>query len=333
MADEPAGLAPGQLGDIRILLLGKHRRTGGKGIVEPHEPELGRRPQNQLLPDPRQVDPQQGHGEQGLGHEVPVGHGIQRVLEAGGEAQVSRHAVGIQRQRRPGQRAGTQRRHVSPVPGVHQPVDVAGQRPAVGQQVMGQEDRLGLLEVRVAREVGATRLVGPISQCGLERGDQAGQVGQFVEDPEPEVGGHLVVSAPAGVQPGPRFAGQLGDPPLDRSVDVLVGRHKGEGSVGQLSLRGIQRLEHRRGIGVGHEPDPGQHPDVGPRTGHVLPEHPPVERQAVIQGLQGLTRSALEPTVPEGRHGNQPPALAARRATVRSRRAFNLMNPSASAWS
>ena len=44
--------------------------------------------------------------------------------------------------------------------------------------------------------------------------------------PEPQVERDLVVAAAPGVQLGARGAGDLGDPALDRGVDVLVGRHE-----------------------------------------------------------------------------------------------------------
>ena len=50
--------------------------------------------------------------KQQLGHEVAVGHRVERVVEAAREAEVGGGAVGIERQARARERAGAERRHV-----------------------------------------------------------------------------------------------------------------------------------------------------------------------------------------------------------------------------
>ena len=125
------------------------------------EPELLGRPQHDLLAQAGQVDAEQGEVEERLGHEVAVGDGVEGVVEPGREAQLGRHPVGVEGQRRARQGAGAERRHVQASACAGQAVDVPGQRPAVGQQVVGQQDRLGPLEVRVAGQVGVARLPAP----------------------------------------------------------------------------------------------------------------------------------------------------------------------------
>ena len=49
VADEPARLAAGELGDVGVLLLGQHRRTGAVRVGQAQEPELLARPQHDLL--------------------------------------------------------------------------------------------------------------------------------------------------------------------------------------------------------------------------------------------------------------------------------------------
>ena len=61
--------------------------------------------------------PEQREVEERLGHEVAVGHRIERVLEAAVEPELRGDVVGIERQRRAGQRAGAERRDVEAVDG------------------------------------------------------------------------------------------------------------------------------------------------------------------------------------------------------------------------
>ena len=178
----------------------------------------------------------QGQVEEGLGHEVAVGHGIERVLEAPVEAELGRHIVGIERERRAGQRSRTQRGDVEPVDRGQQPVDVAGQCPPVGQQVVGQQHRLGPLQMGVAGQVDVAGLEGALGQDVLEGDDLAGHLDQRAAAPQAQVGGDLVVAAAAGVQLGPDVAGELGDPALDRGVDVLVVGGEDERPRGELLL-------------------------------------------------------------------------------------------------
>ena len=56
VADEPTGLAAGELGDVRVLLLRHDARPRGVGVVQAHEAELLGRPEDDLLGEPGDVD-------------------------------------------------------------------------------------------------------------------------------------------------------------------------------------------------------------------------------------------------------------------------------------
>ena len=70
VADQPAGLAPRQLGDVRVLLLRHDRGAGGVGVVQRGEAELLGRPEDHLLGDPGEVHPDHRGDEAELGDEV-----------------------------------------------------------------------------------------------------------------------------------------------------------------------------------------------------------------------------------------------------------------------
>ena len=77
--------------------------------------------------------------------------------------------------------------------------------------------------MRVPGHVRVVGRTGPLEQRLLERADAARRVGALPPQEEPQRRGHLVVAAPSGVELGAGGAGELGDPPLDRGVDVFVG--------------------------------------------------------------------------------------------------------------
>ncbi len=206
----------------------------------------------------------------------------------------------------------------------------------MGEQVMAEHHRHGLLEVGVGRQVCVGMRLRQRHEGALEPGHETGQLGQLAFRPEAQIGGDLIVAAPPGVELGPgRF--ELGDPPLDGRVDVFVGCDEDEVPRFDLGLDHIERIEDRITFGIRHEADRCQHRDMGPRAGDVFGVEATIERERVVETLEGLGRPPLEATVPEGLAGRSGiarhvgwPRLE---ASVRRRKALSLMNPSASAWS
>ena len=251
------------------------------------------------------MDPHQSQVEEGLSHEIPVGHGIERVLEPGREPQVGGHPVRVQGQGRPGQGPGPERRDVQSCHRGHQAVDVPGQGPPVGQQVVGQQHRLGPLKVGVTRKIDRARCTGPVQEDVLQVHDLRGQHAQLPLGVEAQIGGHLVVAAPAGVQPGPHISGDLGDPPLDGGVDVLVVGGEDEVRRVQLPFHLVQGGQQLGYFGLVQEATPSEATDVGARSGQVVMGQHPVHVQAGRVGHHGVGRAPAESAVPQGHDGRR----------------------------
>ena len=128
---------------------------------------------------------------------------------------------------------------------------------------MGQQHGLRPLQVGVARKVDASGGLGSFEEHVLQGKDAVHDVAQLALAPQPQIGGHLVVAAPAGVQLGPRVARQLGDPALDRGMDVLVARDEREGRGGEFLVDRVERGQHRIALAVGEQAHAGEHAHVG----------------------------------------------------------------------
>ena len=109
IAHESPRLSAGKFGDIGVLLLRKHRRSGGVAVVERRKAELLARPQHPLLTETREMHAEQGQCKQGLGDVVAVGHRVERIGEPSRETERGGGAVRVDRQRRSGERTGAER--------------------------------------------------------------------------------------------------------------------------------------------------------------------------------------------------------------------------------
>ncbi len=169
VADEPAGLAPRQLGDVGVLLLRQHRRTGRVRVGEPHESELVGRPQHDLFAESRQVHLGQRGDEQRLGDEVAIGDGVERVLERARRTRARpRPTPGSSGRLEPASAPAPSGETSAAGQAVVPAVDVAGQRPEVREQMVREQHRLGPLHVRVAGERDLGRLPRPLQQHALQ---------------------------------------------------------------------------------------------------------------------------------------------------------------------
>ena len=256
---------------------------------------------------PREVHPEQGQVEQRLGHEVAVGHRIERVLEAAVEPELGRDVVGVERQRGTGERAGAEGRGVEAVDGGEHPVDVAGERPPVRQQVVRQQHGLGPLQVGVAGEVHVGRLPRPLGEHVLERHDLLGHAHEGAPAPQPQRGGDLVVAAPTRVDLGTDVADQLGDASLDGGVHVLVTRGEHEDLRRELLFDHVERVDEGGHLAVGQDPRLAESLDVGARADEVVVRQHPVEGQADRELRHGVRHARRDATLPQ-RHDPPLPA-------------------------
>ena len=209
--------------------------------------------------------------------------------------------LGVEPERRPGQRTGAVR-GVGRDPGVPlgQPVEVADERPRVGEQVVRQQHRLGVLEVRAARHGHPEVPLGLRRQRLDQLAHQLGDLAAVVAEEQPEQGRDLVVAGPAGPEPTAEVGAEaLDQPALQRGVDVLVVGLGDELTRGDVGGQGVDAVEERRQAVVVEQPGAVQHRGVRLRAGQVVRREPPVEVGRAGQLGERRGRSGREPATPQ----------------------------------
>jgi hypothetical protein len=154
----------------------------------------------------------------------------------------------------------------------------------VRQQVVRQRDRLCALQVRVTGE----QRVGVLTRAAVKRQPRPVDGGGQLDGGRPrvklEVGRHLVVAAARRVQPPPRLADDLGQPPFDVHVNVFERRVERPLATLELARDLIEAGHDGVGVGRRDETDRRQHARVGLATAHV------VAQQAAIEGDRRVQR-------------------------------------------
>ena len=177
--------------------------------------------------------------EQRLGHEVAVGDRVERVVEA------ARRTRARPRCRR--DRAGRLEPASAPAPSgdtsaraerVAPALDVARERPEVREEVVREQHRLRALQVRVAGEVdvvGRARRTSSSTSCSRWTCAATSVPSRRRKSRSAVATWSLRLRPVWSLAPG--GAGELGDPALDRGVDVLVGRRELERARRRARLR------------------------------------------------------------------------------------------------
>ena len=249
----------------------------------------------------------EGEVEQRLGDEVAVAHRVERVLEPAVEPELLGDEVGIDPERRAGERTGAERRHVEAAPGREHAVDVARERPPVREQVVGEEHGLRPLQMGVPGQVGVADLRGASFQGPL----QLEHVARSRVRARARVNSRSAVATWSfRLRPVWSLAPLSGASSVTRrSIAVWMSSSVSEireAAARQLRGRPRCRASTSESDSVGGEDArPQQAVNVGDRAPHVAGCEPLVERQAGGEGHQGLRRGGAHPAAPK-RHSAPP---------------------------
>ena len=229
------------------------------------------------------------------------GGGVDRIIRRGVETEFFGDRVGIQAQRRAGQRPGSVRRHRGPLVEVGDPVHIAQQRVGVGQQMVGQQDRLRGLQVRLAGH--DRRRVGG----GLGRPAPRRRRARRRRPGAPRRAATSGTAWPPGrFATGPPAAGHRGRGPT-RSISPRSSAACTSSSVtsgrklpsATSSAEAVQPGQQPVALLFGQQPGPKQHPGVRLGRGDVVGRQHPVEVGRLAQRGQRVGRAVGEPAAPQ----------------------------------
>ena len=199
----------------------------------------------------------------------------------------------------PGERRGAQGQKVRSIEGGGEPGEVAAEHPYIGEQVMREEHRLRVLQVRHARQHRVARLLSGIEQRRTEPQIRLHEVlGERLRS-ETRVGGNLVVSRPTGVQPSARRTDAPRELAFDRHVNVLVGDIKDERTRIDIRLNGLKPLADGIGVFLADDALRREHRRVRNRTSDILLIQRLIYRQRRTEFLRHRGGSLLESAAPQ----------------------------------
>ena len=198
----------------------------------------------------------------------------------------------------PGAERADRRPHVP----VAQPAHVPGERLHVGEQLVGEQHRLRVLQVRhagrgqVAASPPPARSAPSAARRAGRRRAARGRAGTAAGRWPP---GRCGSGRPAACRRASRAARAA----PARARCARPRRRSSAGSVpsSTASSRSSSAREHRVGLVVGQQPGPVQHPGVRAGREQVIPGEPPVEMHAERQPRERVRGPALEPSAPQPR--------------------------------
>ena len=282
IADDPPGLASGEFGDVGVLLLRHERGTRRVGIRNADEAELGRGPQDEVFGEAAEVNGDQRCGSAEFDEEVPVGDGVHGILrDAGaafriGKTQQRGHQLAVEGQCAAGNGPRSKRTDVQSSKGVRQTAGVTVEHLDVGQAMVGEEDRLGPLQVRVTGDDDLRVPLAQFDQRALKPAQFAQEGFDLIPQPESDIQGDLIIPGSCRVQlGGGRHTSRQCR--LDVHVDILQFLFPLEAPRLDLHADAFEPSDDVLALLRREDPDLLQHGRMGHRADEVVGPESPVE--------------------------------------------------------
>ena len=305
VADEAARLAPGQLGDVGVLLL----RAASSCRWRTRRPAAGtrtRRVDHRTISSPSRdrCRPIRVRPNRASATKSRSRHGVEGVVEHGGEAEVGGHPRRVERQRRPGQRSGAQRARRPGGGGSRAGGRRRGPAPSRGPAGGGPAAPAGPAAGGCSRAGRRRRPAGPgrAAPAGARApGRPPASSSRLVNRRRSVATWSLRLRPVCSLAPaGPAISVTRRSTAVWMSSSDGHERRRSPSASSTADL--VEGGQHGVGLDQAEHAGPHQAPDVGPRAGEVVGGQRLVVGQAHGEGQQRVGRAALEATVPERAH-------------------------------
>ena len=150
----------------------------------------------------------------------------------------------------------------------------------------------------VAREDGILIGFRLFGQHGQKLPEEGGDFIHLTPKVQPQIQGHLVVSASGGVKLLAHIPQALGQLLLHEHMDVLAVRVEVQPAAVQILQDALQALNEGVGLLLGQDPAGGQHGGVGLGAGDVLPVHPAVKGEGGVEIVCQTAGHTVGPSCP-----------------------------------
>ena len=230
--------------------------------------------------------------------EIPVGNGVHAVPGHRRKIEQTGDVTPVDGKPRSREGGRSQRHDIHPFQTVPEARLVAGEHLPKGQKIMGEKDRLRLLQVGISGQNHTAFLFRQIEETRLQRRDELQDPADLLPQVEPDIEGDLIVPAPPRVE----FASHVADPLrqglFDRHMDVLVVGTENKISRLDIGKDLAETCDDRPRLPFGNDPLPAQHPGMGDASLDVIAEEPPVEMKRRGECLHLTVRRLAESPPP-----------------------------------
>lgn len=246
--------------------------------------------------------------------EIPRGHRIEGIAHGMGKAKRTCRQIAVDRKRGTRQCGGSERAFVHPLARVFEASSVARIHLDISQAVMTEGDGLRRLKMREAGHDRIGVLFGLVEEHALQRNQSRLRPLTGAADPEPEIGGNLIVARARRVQPARYRSDHFDKPGFDVEVNVFQDSLESETAFLDVGTDLCQSVENAARIILGNDPLRGQHRDMRTRAFDIFPGQPLVEIYGDVDLLHDICGTAPKSRAPHliRHHGPAMPFLRLR---------------------